>query len=145
MVDERFSCWRPASIAATNSDRVTFRALAISFSAFQNASSRLTLVLWPERTIERLMTRDFIRHPPLAVVKSLHRNRKFVPHCGRPKSILGRCKNHTSQVATSAERDGSLPSRDRGTKAELVSQLSGFAAENFFNIVTEFKKRIDRH
>jgi len=36
------------------------RAIAMSFSPFQNASSRLTLVLWPAITIERLTTGDFI-------------------------------------------------------------------------------------
>src|SRR5262249_34461761 len=36
---------------------------AISFSPFQNASSRLTLVLWPAITIERLTTGDFIDGP----------------------------------------------------------------------------------
>src|SRR5438445_9243489 len=34
------------------------RSRAISFNPFQNASSRLTLVLWPPTTIERLKTRD---------------------------------------------------------------------------------------
>ena len=36
------------------------RSLAISFSDFQKASSRLTLVLWPAITTERLTTKDFI-------------------------------------------------------------------------------------
>src|SRR5262249_17263872 len=49
---------------ATRSDKVDRRPSAISFSPFQNASSRLTLVLWPARTIERLMTGDFISHSP---------------------------------------------------------------------------------
>lgn len=56
------SC-RSLSIAAIRSDTVTLRPRAISFSPFQNASSRLTLVLWPEITIERLTTRDFITRP----------------------------------------------------------------------------------
>src|SRR5882724_6620430 len=38
------------------------RRPAISFSPFQNASSRLTLVLWPATTMERLATCDFIAH-----------------------------------------------------------------------------------
>ena len=36
------------------------RSSAISFRPFQNASSRLTLVLWPAITMERLITGDFI-------------------------------------------------------------------------------------
>src|SRR4029077_3165168 len=37
-----------------------FRRPEISFMPFQNASSRLTLVLWPATTIERLTTGDFM-------------------------------------------------------------------------------------
>src|SRR5262245_65084544 len=48
---------------ATKSDRVTSLPFAISFSPFQNASSRLTLVLWPAITIERFTTGDFIDGP----------------------------------------------------------------------------------
>src|SRR5436309_12246846 len=43
------------------------RSRAISFNPFQNASSRLTLVLWPATTIERLKTRDFMKTPPFVV------------------------------------------------------------------------------
>src|ERR1700674_322835 len=42
------------------SDKVKSRFAAISFSPVQNASSRLTLVLCPAMTIERLTTGDFI-------------------------------------------------------------------------------------
>src|SRR6185503_14241622 len=45
---------------ATRSERVARRLSAISFRPFQNASSRLTLVLWPAMTMERLTTGDFI-------------------------------------------------------------------------------------
>ena len=54
-----------------DSDKVVSRPPAISFNPFQNSSSRLTLVLWPATTIERLTTGDFIdvakfmRHPHL--------------------------------------------------------------------------------
>ena len=47
----------------TKSDTVTPRSRAIPFNAFQNASSRLTLVLWLARTIDRLLTVDFIGVP----------------------------------------------------------------------------------
>src|ERR1700694_1902388 len=47
-------------MAPTISDKVRPRPVAISFSPFQKASSRLTLVLWPAMTIERLTTGDFI-------------------------------------------------------------------------------------
>jgi hypothetical protein len=46
-------CWRSTSIEVTKSDRVTPRLIAISLSDVQNASSRLTLVLWPFMMIER--------------------------------------------------------------------------------------------
>jgi hypothetical protein len=36
----------------------------MSFRPFQKASSRLTLVLWPAMTIERLTTGDFISFSP---------------------------------------------------------------------------------
>src|SRR6516225_3253925 len=42
------------------SDKVRSRLAAISFNPVQNASSRLTLVLCPAMTIERLTTGDFI-------------------------------------------------------------------------------------
>ena len=45
---------------ATSSDRVISRASAISFSPFQNASSRLTLVLCPAITMDLFTTGDFI-------------------------------------------------------------------------------------
>src|SRR5262245_41133415 len=60
MADDKLPCCRSESIAATRSDNVMSRPLAISLSPFQNASSRLTLVLWPAMTMERLTTGDFI-------------------------------------------------------------------------------------
>jgi hypothetical protein len=56
MTDDRLPWFRAESIAATRSDKVMSRLLAISFSPCQNASSRLTLVLWPAMRMERLMT-----------------------------------------------------------------------------------------
>ena len=65
MADERLLLyWRSASIVASRCDNVSSRSSAISFSAYQNASSTLTLVLWPAMTIERLVTGDFIAHLP---------------------------------------------------------------------------------
>src|SRR5262245_40160614 len=63
MADDRLPCCRSESMAATSSDKVMFRPRAISFNPFQNASSRLTLVLWPAAMIERLATRDLITIP----------------------------------------------------------------------------------
>src|SRR5882762_4662217 len=60
MADDRLPCCRSVSIVATSSDKVMSRPPAISLRPFQNASSRLTLVLWPAMTIERLTTGDFI-------------------------------------------------------------------------------------
>src|SRR5262245_27522464 len=64
MADDRLPCCRSVSIAATRSDKVMSRAVAISLSPFQNASSRLTLVLWLAMTMERLTTGDFIARLP---------------------------------------------------------------------------------
>src|SRR5690242_12934725 len=64
MADDRFPLARSLSITETMFDKVRRRSAAISFSPFQNASSRLTLVLWPPMTIERLVTEDFISPPP---------------------------------------------------------------------------------
>src|SRR5262249_4950511 len=60
MADERLPCRRSWSMVATMSDSVKSRLAAISFSPVQNASSKLTLVLCPAITIERLTTGDFI-------------------------------------------------------------------------------------
>src|SRR6516165_1843079 len=64
MADDRLPCQRSESIAPTSSDRVVFRPRAISFNPSQNASSRVTLVLWPATMIERLTTSDFMKTPP---------------------------------------------------------------------------------
>src|SRR5216683_4454192 len=58
--DDRLPWTRAESMVATISDKVRSRPIAISLSPFQKASSRLTLVLWPAITIERLTTGDFI-------------------------------------------------------------------------------------
>src|ERR1700736_2971780 len=47
-------------MAVSNSDTVILPDAAISLSDFQNASSRLTLVLCPPRTTDRFTIRDFI-------------------------------------------------------------------------------------
>src|SRR5438874_12599307 len=65
MVDDRLPCCRWESISATNSDKFFCRLPAISFRPSQNASSRLTLVLWPATTTERLTTGDFIEATPV--------------------------------------------------------------------------------
>src|ERR1700704_2735774 len=46
MADDRLPCCRAESISATRADKVMSRPPAITFSPLQNASSRLTLVLW---------------------------------------------------------------------------------------------------
>src|SRR5438477_10366271 len=60
MADDRLPCWRSVSMDETRSDRVTLRSSAMSLRLVQNASSRLTLVLCPAMTMERLITGDFI-------------------------------------------------------------------------------------
>src|SRR5262249_7879727 len=70
MADDRLLCCRWESIAATKSDNVMWRWPPISFRLFQNASSRLTLVLWPRTTTERLATGNFIKTHLLSVEHS---------------------------------------------------------------------------
>src|SRR6266498_2545023 len=91
MADDRLPCCRWVSIAATNSDNVMWRSPPISFRLFQNASSRLTLVLWPRTTIERLATGDFIKTHLPSVRNSQHPNTKFVPFCGHLKPGFAVC------------------------------------------------------
>src|SRR5437764_4438825 len=64
MAEDRLPWLRPPSIVATKSDSVMFRAAEMSLRPCQNASSRLTLVLCPAMTMERLTTGDFIDRPP---------------------------------------------------------------------------------
>src|SRR5262245_17481314 len=59
MADDRLSCSLATSMPAINSDKVSPRPIAISLRAFQNASSKLTLVLWPAIIIDRLLIVDF--------------------------------------------------------------------------------------
>src|SRR6266436_212882 len=75
MADDRLPYCRSVLMPATNSDKVILRELAISLNAFQNASSRLTLVLWPLMTTECLMTVDFI-----AVFPPNRDTRNIAPH-----------------------------------------------------------------
>src|SRR5438067_1602936 len=64
MAEDRLPCCRALSILPTRSDKVMPRSRAMTLSSFQNASSRLTLVLWPAMAVERLTTDDFIACPP---------------------------------------------------------------------------------
>src|SRR5437764_13493054 len=64
MADDRLSCCRSELIVAINSDKLFCRWTAISFRLSQNSSSRLTLVLLPAITTERLTTGDFIESTP---------------------------------------------------------------------------------
>ena len=56
------------------------RSSAISFRPFQNASSRLTLVLCPAITMERLITGDFID----GLLVRFDADREFGGHCHGP-------------------------------------------------------------
>src|SRR5712691_1537294 len=72
MADDRLPSCRSLSIAAMRSDKVVLRPAAISLSAFQNLSSRVTLVLWPAILIDRLTTEDFIVRPSDLGVLMMH-------------------------------------------------------------------------
>ena len=60
MADERLPCSRSVWILLIRSVGVVRRLLAISFSARQNSSSRLILVLCPASTTECLATDDLM-------------------------------------------------------------------------------------
>ena len=67
-------------------------------SALQNASSRLTLVLCPAITTERLTMVDFMSVSPMFVVSMNHRNRDFVI-----------CEEQVSTLKKNAEFGASVP------------------------------------
>src|SRR5579863_1359230 len=87
MAEDKLPCLRPASMAPTRSDTGCCRLAAMSLSAVQNAASRLTLVLCPAITMERLTTADLI--PRLRCRSDARRDRarsyRFVsdPACAR--------------------------------------------------------------
>src|SRR5262245_53089962 len=66
MADDRLACFRSASMLSTRSEMLMSRPAAIFRRSFQNASSRLMLVLWPEMTTERFAIVDLIVVPPHA-------------------------------------------------------------------------------
>src|SRR6516164_1888206 len=102
MADDKLPCARPVSISATRSDKVLSWPTAISLSPFQKASSRLTLVLWPAMTIERLMTGDFIACLP------------FRSGGGRDFFGLGRCEIGFGFVRFLSARERRGSQRQRG-------------------------------
>jgi hypothetical protein len=65
IAEDRLPFWRVLSISATVFDSVACWAIAISFRPLQNASSRLTLVLCPAITTERLTIEDFMIVAPI--------------------------------------------------------------------------------
>src|SRR5262245_9922041 len=83
-----------------------WRSPPISFRLFQNASSRLTLVLWPATTTDRLVTRDFIKTRLLLVENSQHPNTKFVPFCGHLKE-----SRSVAKITLAEQRDELAPLR----------------------------------
>ena len=65
--EERLFCCRRASMLPTRSDKVKARFAAIVLEPFQNASSRLTLFLWPSRTDRAFDNRRFHEAPKFVV------------------------------------------------------------------------------
>ena len=92
--EERLPSFRFLSMSATTFDTVTHSACAMSFRTVQNASSRLTLVLCPSITIDRLTIEDFILigpslYPVMGVTDSVPREqqntyRRSPEHCNAP-------------------------------------------------------------
>src|SRR6266403_3750871 len=78
-------------MAVSNSDTVILPDAAISLSDFQNASSRLTLVLCPPRTTDRFTIRDFIF--------GLGLNSGFIP-------VVGMAGKETGSTDDAWERHG---------------------------------------
>src|SRR5262245_60647852 len=95
MADDKLPCWRSESIDATRSDNVNSRPPAISLRHFQNASSRLTLVLCPAMTIDRLTTGDFISD---LHVRSCADQVSFESACGWPLSHRAPSWKHHAQA-----------------------------------------------
>src|SRR4029077_19393925 len=63
IAEDRLFCSRVPAILVINSDSGAGLACAMFGRSTQKVSSRLTLVLCPLITMERLMTEDFIRAP----------------------------------------------------------------------------------
>jgi hypothetical protein len=78
MADDKLAYFRSASILAISWDKVSSRRAAICRKLFQNASSRLTLVLRPAMTIECLTTEDFTAPSPRTQAPVY--GRSFVKH-----------------------------------------------------------------
>src|SRR5262249_6946467 len=93
MADDRLPCRRSVSIVATRSESVRLRSPAICFSPCQNASSRLTLVLCPAITIDRLTTGDFIRD---LLPGGVRRDRGRLSPSGRPRASIALLIVHAS-------------------------------------------------
>src|SRR5262245_20963357 len=97
MADDRLPCRRSESIAVTRSDKVMFRPLAISFRLFQNASSRLTLVLWPAAYDRALGDQRFHDDTPTCCSKFVTSNYKICPALWLPEKNSGALqKSHRS-------------------------------------------------
>src|SRR5947207_13452390 len=95
-------------MVATRSDKVMPRVDAISLSPRQNASSRLTLVLCPAITMDRLTTGDFIHR---LLVRALIRRVPALP-CwlelarARARALIGQTQSdlrrHAGQLGAAS-------------------------------------------
>jgi hypothetical protein len=99
-------CWRSLAIVETSVAGVTPLAVAISRSASQNASSRLTLVLCPAMTVDLFKTRDFCIPP---FMKHPHQAAQCV--CGRYNRVIGETRNHLSVCRAGPARTVRLAER----------------------------------
>src|SRR5437868_1511520 len=105
MAEERLPCGCSEQIVATIRDSIICRLLAMSLSPFQKASSRLTLVLRPAMTIERLTIVELMA--PLAM-------------CTGIDQTMLRCKERRATDRGSA--GGSSP-KNAATVGETASSL----------------------
>jgi hypothetical protein len=97
------------------------RSRAISFNPFQNASSRLTLVLWPATTVERLATGDFMQTLPF-VVNSIRNIQTEKSPCTVAVLKEIRSVAKITQVSLAGARPVDLPVH-QATKLELFINL----------------------
>src|ERR1700732_3977072 len=121
-------------MAVSNSDTVILPDAAICLSDFQNASSRLTLVLCPPRTTDRFTIRDFISG--LVLNSGFYTSRR-----------RGWQRNRINGRRLGTARPFPLWRLHSGPQSSSVDQYSETPPEHLASTVTEAMRRsvVTRH